>query len=155
MCVFKFVYRGTCTRLISHAFYFYRCLQDRAKHRPFCGSKTSLKQVCCWTHGVEHVFLASQNTMAALINGFSLPIITYLSNIRTVRHWQYRKKIAMIYPPCFYVTKRCAPCFSTNSVQQVSRYLQKSKTGRQRAYENEDLGTYEPKMSSVLSEVST
>ena len=30
------------------------------------------KEVCGWTHGTEYVFLASQHTMAALIEGFTL-----------------------------------------------------------------------------------
>ena len=29
-------------------------------------------QVCGWTHGIEFALLASQNTMAALIEGFTL-----------------------------------------------------------------------------------
>ena len=31
-----------------------------------------LEQVCAWTHGIDFVFLASQNTMAALIGGYTL-----------------------------------------------------------------------------------
>ena len=34
--------------------------------------KDFFESVCQWTHGVEFVFLASQNTMAALIHGFTL-----------------------------------------------------------------------------------
>ena len=30
------------------------------------------EEVCGWQHGIEFVFLASQNTMAALIGGFTL-----------------------------------------------------------------------------------
>ena len=59
-------YRSEPLRLILHG------VPGAGKTATLLWIRNFFEEVCGWTHGVQFVFLASQNTMAALILGFTL-----------------------------------------------------------------------------------
>ena len=62
----------TLSILIKKTRYFPTRLPGAGKTQSLLWIRQFFEEICGWTHGVEFVFGASQNTMAALIGGFKL-----------------------------------------------------------------------------------
>ena len=66
-------YRSEPMRFMLHG------VPGAGKSQTLLWLRTFFEKVCGWTHGKEFVYLASQNTMAALIGGFTVHSFNLIS----------------------------------------------------------------------------